>query len=277
MSHADSRAREAARQTALLRALWRDDTLQQFAVWCDPAAPLRRGLQAYQANAGALAERALAAAFPVLQQVLGDEAFAHLARDFMRHHPPGRGDIACWGDALPTFVADAASLAEEPYLADLARLEWCVHGAAAAADAGAPDLQLLQLLGAADPDALQVQLRPGCAALMSPWPLAAIWLAHTTAGGDDPFAAVRAAFAQPQPRGALVWRDGWRVRVAQVPPAEAAFTAGLLSGCTLGQALDRPEAAELDFQAWLVANWQRGLLLGGTVADPLTEPDPLPS
>lgn len=277
MSTADGMAREAARQTALLRALWRDDTLQQLAPWCDPAAPLLRGLQAYQANAGALAERALAAAFPVMQQLLGAEAFAHLARDVMRHHAPRRGDIACWGDAVPAFVASAPTLADEPYLADLARLEWAVHGATSAADADAPDVQLLQLLGAADPDDIRLQLRPGSAALLSPWPLAAIWLAHADAGDGDRFAAVRAAFAQPQPRGALVWREGWRVRVAEVPPAEAAFTARLLGGGTLGQALDEPGAADLDFQAWLVANWQRGLLLGGSTTGPQPNPEQPPS
>ncbi len=276
MNLPDGHAHEAARQAALLRALWRDDTPQQLAPWCDPSAAVQRGLQAYQANAGALAERALAAAYPVLQQLLGEADFALLARDFMHHHPPTRGDITCWGDRLPEFVASAATLADERYLPDTARLEWAVHGAAGAADAGAPDTQLLHLLAETDPDALHLQLRPGTAALVSPWPLAAIWLAHQAPGDGDRFAAVRTALATPTPRGALVWREGWRVRVAEVPAAEAAFTARLLQGLSLGRALDEPGATELDFQAWLVANWQRGLLLGGTTAVPSLQPEPMP-
>jgi hypothetical protein len=95
---------------------------------------LRRGLQAYRANAGALAERALAAAYPDRAQLLGDESFAGMARAYWHHHAPVLGDVARWGAELPAFIAAAEQLAEEPYLADVARLDWAVHMAQSAAD-----------------------------------------------------------------------------------------------------------------------------------------------
>ena len=143
-------AHEAQRQQALLRVLWRDAPAQALSGWMRTPQQVPDGLSAYRANAGAHAERALAAAYPTLQLLLGDESFAALARAHWQADPPLRGDLAQWGAGLPAFIADDAQLASEPYLADMARLDWAVHQAEQAADA--QDVQGLPLL--ADVDAL---------------------------------------------------------------------------------------------------------------------------
>jgi hypothetical protein len=117
--------REQRRQQALLQALWQPQ--QQHGSLTDwlraPGTALtQRGLQAYAANAGASAERALAASFPTVQALVGDEAFAGLARACWRALPPERGDLACFGAALPGFIEADTLLADVPYLADCARL-----------------------------------------------------------------------------------------------------------------------------------------------------------
>ncbi len=156
--------REALRQQLLLRVLWRDADSGVPQGHARPlgAHALKAGVAAYRGNAGAVAERALAGTFPTLAELVGDDAAGALARDFWRHHPPARGDLAEWGDALPGFVAASAQLADEPYLADVARLEWQVHLASRAADAPtlAPDLQVL---AGADPSRLRLRLTPGTA------------------------------------------------------------------------------------------------------------------
>ena len=68
---------------------------------------VNRGLQAYLANGQALAELALAAAFPVVAQMMGQESFAPLAHYFWRQHPPQRGDMAQWGGELADFLGAA--------------------------------------------------------------------------------------------------------------------------------------------------------------------------
>ena len=127
--------------------------------------PLRlRGLQAYRGNAHALAERALAAAFPVTAQLLGEENFNALSRAFWHTHPPERGDMGWWGEALPEFMAGATQLQDEPYLADVGRVEWALHRAAFAADVPA-DHASLSLLLECDPGELRLVLavsRCGC-------------------------------------------------------------------------------------------------------------------
>ncbi len=268
-----SAEREALRQQLLLRVLWRDAPPGELAGWTRDAERFTRGLLAYRANAGALAERALAAAYPTLQQLLGDKSFASLARHFWQQSPPERGDVGTWGAGLAGFVAGATDLSAEPYLSDLARLEWAVHGAASAADDSAPPVGL-DLLAQADPGALRLLPRPGTALLVSEHPLVTVWQAHRPAAAADPerFVAVREAFAQGRPESALVWRSGWQVEVAALGRAEACFTQQVLGGRTLAVAWQAAaEQGGFDFEAWLLEQLRRGWIAAAR-AHPCTTP-----
>lgn len=263
-----SAEKEVLRQQMLLRALWRDARPGVLAGWCRDGAQQARGLQAYQANAGALAERALRAAYPTVAQLLGEESFAALARALWHRQPPRVGDVAVWGDGLAVFIAQAQGPQDEAYVPDVARLDWAVHLASSAADdAAAP--RGLQRLAEPDPGALTLLARPGTALLDSPHPVVSLWQAHRAAGVEraDRFAAVRAALAlalaQGQAEAALVWRRGWRVEVAALGAAEARFTRAVLDGQNLGSALDAVgEAGGFDFEDWLLTTLQRGWLAG---------------
>lgn len=269
---------EAERQQLLLRVLWHQQAPQALPLRGADAAAAARGVAAYRANAGAMAERALAVAYPVVQQLLGDEAFAALARTLWLHEPPRCGDLAQWGEGLAGFVADDPALAELPYLAALARLEWAVHQAAQAADAPAPDALSLQGLDGADLATTTLRLRPGSALVEAAYPVATLWRAHQAPAAEpDRFAPARQALAEGRAEAAFVWRRGWRVDVAALAgpggPAEAAFTAALLQGVSLDAAFTRAEAAgPFDFQAWLLAMLAREVLLG-TAPAPHTETD----
>ena len=253
--------REAHRQQALLRALWRDAPDAVLAGWMRESTQVGAGLQAYRANAGAHAERALAAAYPTLQQLLGNESFAALARAHWQADPPRRGDLAQWGAGLAAFIADDPQLAAEPYLADMARLDWAVHQAAQAADAQDP--QGLPLLAQVEPQRLRLRLQPGCALLASAHPVATIWLAHhggdPSGEGNDRFAAARAALAARQAETALVQRQGWRVAVRALPAAEARFTRALLQQQPLASAL-QGAGTDFSFETWLIAALQGGAI-----------------
>lgn len=271
-----SGSRESERQQLLLGVLGRTTAPAALAGWAGDGLRLHRGLQVYRANAGALAERALAAAYPVMAQLLGAESFAQLARALWQQQPPMQGDVATWGAGLADFLADflanaasavdAEGLAGEPYLPDVARLEWAAHLAASAADAEPPP-GAFDRLADTDPAALWLRPRPGTALLRSPHPVASIWFAHQAqaAASADRFAAVRAAFARGQAESALVWRQGWQVQVAALDGDDATFTHALLQGQTLGAALsglsDRPG---FRFETWLVATLTRGWLLGAS-------------
>lgn len=272
MSAADTSGREAARQAALLGAVQPGGHVPGPGLALRaPQAGLARGLQVYQANAGAAAERALAAAYPTVAALIGGESMAALARVFWRAQPPRRGDLGEFGSGLPAFIADSPTLASEPYLPDVARLDWLVHQAARAADAPAT-VQALERLGDTDPDRLQLLLVPGTALLRSRWPVVTIWQAHQPLPEGQPqpadrFADVRAAMAVRRGEAAAVWRQGWHVRVAALGPAASDFTRALLAGQVLSEALDA--APDLDFASWLGEALQQDRLAGVRVLPPV--------
>lgn len=249
---------EALRQQLLLRTLWRDAPPGVVAGWLrDSPQRITRGLQAYRAHAGALAERALGAAFPTVALLVGEESFAALARALWQAQPPQQGDIAQWGAALPAFIGAAPQLADEPYLADVARLDWAVHRAELAAD-GDASVQGLQQLADGDPATLRLCLAEGVALIASPHPVVSIWQAHRSNAAER-FAPVRAALARGDGERALVHREGFAVRVLAVPEATAGFMQALRAGASLGHALDAAGPG-FAFDGWLVQALQQGWL-----------------
>ena len=249
--------KEALRQQMLLRALWGDARPGVVGGWMRDGARFDRGLQAYRANAAALAERALAAAFPTVQQLVGEESFALLARAFWRAAAPERGDVAEWGAALPAFIAGDEQLADEPYLADVARLDWAVHAAERAADA-APAPAGMERLAGRDPASIVLRLAPGSALVVSSAPIVTIWQAHRSDDADR-FVPVRAAFAAGAGENAFVARHGWKAEVQAVDAPAARFTAALLAGRDLAAALAEGGAA-FEFEPWLIGALRRGAI-----------------
>ena len=261
---AEPEAIEAMRQQTLLAALEAPRS----------SADDSPGVRAYRANAGASAERSLGAAFPTVRALLGGEAFAQLAREFRHADPPRRGDLGEWGETLPAWLAGHAGLAEWPYLADCARLDWAMHRCERAADASF-DAASLGLLASAEPGRVHLRLMPGIVALDSRWPLASVHAAH--AGGDERlFDAAREAIRRRQGEAVVVARSGWRGVVHRVDAAFVAFMHALASGADLAQALDAAGAG-FDFAAWLTDalrwHWLQGATLGAEPGLAMTQGD----
>lgn len=266
MSKPENPDRELQRQQWLLGALRGASNPQAQALWL-AGSPVQqqRGLHVYRANAAANAERALAAAYPTVRQLLGPEAFATMARLHWQVDPPVRGDLADWGSALPGFIATDPQLAGEPYLADLARLEWALH-LAEQAEGNAMGVIGLQQLGSADPDRLRLQLRPGHAVLVSPHPVHTLWAAHRTTAPDR-FAMARQALAQQRAEAVRVERQGLVALAVCMDLATAGFEQLLLQEQSLASALSAADPA-FAFEPWLIDTLRRDAL-----AAVLTLPD----
>ena len=80
---------------------------------------------------------ALASNFPRLQQWLGADAFAAIARSYIDSHPSHYRSIRWFGAALPACLE--LSHADQPWLADLAQWEWSLAAAFDARDANPID------------------------------------------------------------------------------------------------------------------------------------------
>ena len=181
-----------------------------------------RGLQAYRANAKALAGRALAGTFPRLQEELGEADFAAMAWVFWRAFPPRSGDLADWGGELAGFLSLQPEM--DPRLVEQAQLEWALHEAERARDASF-DVESLSLLEGGDAERLRLSFRPGTALVGK----------------------------------LLVWRNGWRAVSAELSEPAAHFMQGQLSGASLAASL---EVEGFDFSAWLQDALRQGWLVG---------------
>ena len=254
---------EALRQQNLLRALSGASTVGLR----EQGERAARGLEAYRANAEAIAERALSAAFATVQAMVGADDFRHLAREFWRAHPPQRGDLGEWGDTFAAWLQAHPGMTAWPYLGDCARLDFALHENERAADA-VLDVASLSLLETIDPAHLRMQLMPGTALICSAWPIVSIHRAHQLDGeaAERAFEQVREAIAAPCGEDALVARDGWRAVVHPLVGANVSWAQSLLGGADLASALH--QAGEgFDFAAWLqtaVRNrWLKGVAAAG--------------
>ena len=254
----------AAQQNALVNAIFTTNSIANLSINTTASVintTKSRGLETYIANANASAIRSLHSAYPVVAQLVGEEAFEHLARDLWAQCPPHRGDLAHWGGDLPAFIASIAALQTEPYLSDVARAEWAMHTAAMAADKTA-DLATFSLLTEHDPDVISLQLAPGTGLISSIYPVASILTAHLYQ--QPSFEAVGQKIATAAPETALVWRQGLRPMVAACSAAEADFVQHLLDGKSLLSALQATAllySTSFDFNAWLPKAVQTGLAI----------------
>ena len=221
-----------------------------------------RGLQVYQANRAVLAERTLASTYPVITQLIGGTSFKPLARHFWQQHPPQRGDMGQWGAQLPEFLASAPQLAEEPFLADVARIEWALHQAATASDAVLDAASFELLAGAEDAPPVSLVLSPGVCMLASAYAVVSVINAHLQ--GQPTLDEAAARLQAGDGEYALVWRQGLKPKVRSVSPAEYQLITALQTSNTLGAALDQATSTEsaFDFNTWLTQAVQTGLVTG---------------
>ncbi|WP_226623679.1 DNA-binding domain-containing protein [Alloyangia pacifica] len=194
----------------------------------DPSgARATRRFDVYRNNVAVALTEALAAAFPVVQRLVGEAYFAALARDFARDHPPRSPVMAVYGAELPDWIAKFPPLAALPYLPEVARIEQARREASQSADAAPLDPRALAGLS---PEALAESTpRPHPAARLVPTrdPALSIWARN----------AERPDLAQSPPGEVLITRPKLAVLSCAAPAGTAATLDALARGAALGAAL----------------------------------------
>lgn len=218
----------------------------------DPAEAARR-FAVYRNNVAVSLGQALGRRFPVIERLVGTAFFAALARAYLAADPPRSPVLLEWGAGFPGFLAGFPPLAQWPFMADVARIEYARGRAFHAADAAPVDPARL---AAADPGTLRLALHPSVAVLRLDHPAVAIWARNQPAPAPAP---------APLPSGpqiALVLRDPAHVvHVEAITPAEAALIEALQSGATLAAAAAAAHPGH-DPAPRLVALMRQGAIVG---------------
>jgi hypothetical protein len=192
---------------------------------------LSTAIQVYRNNYQGNLHDALAGAYPVIKQLVGDDFFHMLALRFIEHYPSRSANLHHYGAELSGFVACFEPALALEYLSDTAILEWACHCAYFANDVPLFDLgQLAQFTSAQHPY-LVLSLHPSTAIVLSPFPIIDIWLAHQPGAASDFHIDLNSGSCI-----ALVSRKLNAVEVISLLEAEAFWLQQILSGNLLGDA-----------------------------------------
>lgn len=189
---------------------------------------LSGGVAIHRANHFHGLSAALAVAFPVTRQIVGEAFFDAMAQFYVRQNPPRSRVIAQYGDTLGDFIADFPPAGEVPYLADVARLEYRRIAAYHAADAS-----LLSLGDARGLEAvlqMRFTLAPAASIIESTYPIQSIWLANQP--GADP------VVEDWSPETVLVTRRAGHVTHARLDAFDLALINAIEQCGVLTEALD---------------------------------------
>ncbi|MDP1963021.1 MAG: DNA-binding domain-containing protein [Reyranella sp.] len=185
---------------------------------------------------------ALAATFPTVQALVGEDFFRTMAGRFVARELPAQPVLSEYGAGFADFVADYAPASGLPYLGDVARLDWALSVAfhspmdrrLSAADLAAIAVEQLP--------SLQVVLSTGATLISSRYPIDRIWNASQAGASADPvdLASGRADL--------LVLRRPDDAAFIVLGMGEAAFVAALIEGNSLEAAVGRALGADASFE-----------------------------
>jgi hypothetical protein len=215
-------------------------------------------LAIYRNNLYISLREALAALYPVVEQLVGGDFFAAAARAFIPLHPSRSGNLHAFGAAFPAFLAGWEPAAGLPYLPDTARVEWAWHHAFHAAEAVPFDAGRLAGVAPERCGELRFALHPGVTIVTSDWPVGRLWAAHQEGGP-----ALESLRLDAGGETVLVQRRGLAVEVSRLEAGEAAWLARLAAGGTLETATGAALEAEpgFDLNACLQRHLQRTTLV----------------
>jgi uncharacterized protein (UPF0276 family) len=197
-------------------------------------------LAIYRGNLTASWNKALSGAYPVVQQLVGDEFFEALARAYGRAHPSRDADLNLFGADFASFLAGFEHVAKYPYLPGMARLEWALHRAHYAPDARALGAAAFGHLAPAQLEASRFTLHAACRLHACDWATAQLWLAHQPGGPEFPG-------EMRSPSLALICRPQWQAQLVVLTPGAYAALALLTAGENFGAALDAAFGLEEEF------------------------------
>ena len=203
--------------------------------------PAAERLGVYRGNCREGFLAALAAGYPVLKRLTGDDYFRQLVRDYQQEFPSPSGNLFHAGTRLPSFLEQRFGGTEFDYFSHVARLEWACQEVVVAVDHGSLDLARLAGVSPADYARLRFELDPAARLVSSIYPVVRIWEAHQDERDPEPI-DIAAGGEQ-----ALVQRRGAGVSMYRLPPAEYACLAALRGARTLGAAVEEAVARDTDF------------------------------
>ncbi|MCC6848398.1 MAG: putative DNA-binding domain-containing protein [Deltaproteobacteria bacterium] len=193
--------------------------------------------------------------YPRVAAVLGAEAFAAAAHDYIAAHPSIHPSLRWFGSEFAAFLAAHPVAGHPPYVADLARLEWTRLAVFDAPDAAPLDGAALRSMPAGDWPTTRFVPIPAFEVLHGAWPVHRIWDGTPGSGWE------------PEEVWLRIWRQGDRVFQAPMDAIERRALERVCAGDDFGaMCFDLAAIVDADHVAatagGLVLRWIEDGLLG---------------
>jgi hypothetical protein len=190
---------------------------------------LRARADFHHAGIGAFLIRALAARYPVVRRLIGDDSFLEVARRFVAMQLPQLPIVRHFGETFPQYLRSLGDAASFEYVADIAELEAARASAYHSADARPLDARAFSLLSTARCNEYGLILHPSAALVASRFPIVTIWRANQTDANSGILDQWRA-------EAALIVRPFLDVDVLLLPAGGHIFITALSTGSTIAEA-----------------------------------------
>lgn len=189
------------------------------------------GVRVYLNNARETARLALAASYPVVEDLVGPDCFAGLAAKYSKTHPSSEPDLQIFGERFPDFLQEQYSGTEHDYLADVARLELAAEQVLLRRAAAPLEGKVLAEVPEPALPNLRFVRSPAAYLVTSAYPILDIWRMHHR----DP---ARTVSLQAGPSRVLVVRDSGNAVLRALSPLEYELAHRLSMGQRLGDVFE---------------------------------------
>jgi len=185
-------------------------------------------IKVYQSSILGIQTDALAAVYPVIKKLVGDEFFLAMGKAYLRKYFSPSGDLHNLGGQMADFLQDFEPAKTLPYLPDVARLEWVWHRIFHAADEDNLDFDELAKIPAEQHGVLQFYLRDGARLLASPYPVHRIWQLN-----QDEYTGEESIDLDEGGVLLLITRNGYEIEIHQLNDDEWKFLQLIQLGVSL--------------------------------------------
>jgi len=218
----------------------------------------KRGLAIYRNNLLATSRQALAITFPTLKHLIGEDVFNYACQQYLILSPPTQGDWGVWGEGFADLLKDLPQLAEYPFVADIATLDWLRHQSMRAKDSRL-DVDSVKMLATTELNDLYLALSPSHFLMRSKYPVIEFWLAHQNSDKGSTADLKQDYLEQAEDnlstinfeQRVLIYRPNYKAEVRELCMTDYHWLTQIGQGISIGKALDNLAGEDFDFAQWL--------------------------
>jgi hypothetical protein len=170
---------------------------------------------------------ALAANFPTVVELVDLRFFEPIARAYVLSSPPVEPSLFAYGEGFPDYLARKPSLADYPYVAEMARLELAFNRAL-----HAPEEKAEEIDAAMNWSESRWRFAASVSLLDNVYPCLAIWEAHRIDRSR-----LEGLSVAPEPNRTMIYRGGNERRARILDKSQYAFLTALQRGEMLQNAV----------------------------------------